>query len=178
MSTENQTNPDTDIILTKLRDAAGKNASLAGKALKAYAAGLSAFYGTDWAACTKGDKSPLGVLVEAERVAFVAALGKNPGDSAAAWQNVKKNGRKESAAVAKKQQEETLAAMSGDELKELQEAEAAAKAAQPDPQTAALLKMLGKIIDKVQKIEAATFVVLDVEQALLDVRVLMSKGFN
>ena len=161
--------------LAGIRAEAAQAAAGATGSFIAYGAALNANFGEAWIDCSKGDKSALGLRVEAERLRFVDKVGDKLA-AASSWQAVKKGIKRAvakaeaEAEVARKAAltEEELAAEAGENAITLRNAD--------DAFVVATLKMLRALDVKVAALEAAPFAVQSVQAALAALIVAVKSG--
>jgi hypothetical protein len=164
-----------DLALAGARADAAQATEKSAGYLIAYGAALTANFGEAWIDCSKGDKSALGLRVEAERLRFADKVGEKLA-AAAGWQSVKRGVKRAVAKAAVEAEAARKAALTEEELA----AEAGEKAVDlrnaPDAFVVATLKMLRALDVKVAALEAAPFAVQSVQAALAALIVAVKSG--
>lgn len=143
--------------------------------LVVYGTALTANFGPGWTTCSKGDKSPLGLRVEAERLRFADKVGEKLA-AAAGWQSVKRGVKRAAVKAAVEAETERTAALSEEELAEEAGEAAVAKRMADDPFVVATLKALRALDVRVSALEAAPFSVQSVQAALAALIVTVKSG--
>lgn len=165
---------DESALAAARADAAQATEKSAGY-LIAYGAALTANFGDAWIDCSKGDKSSLGLRVEAERLRFADKVGEKLA-AAAGWQSVKRGVKRAVAKAAVEAEAARKAALTEEELgQEAGEAAIALRDA-PDAFVVSTLKMLRALDVKLAALEAAPFAVQSVQAALAALIVAVKSG--
>ena len=165
---------DESALAAARADAAQATEKSAGY-LIAYGSALTANFGEGWIDCSKGDKSALGLRVEAERLRFADKVGEKLA-AAAGWQSVKRGVKR---AVAKAEveaeaarkaalTEEQLAAEAGENAIALRNAD--------DAFVVSTLKALRALDVKLAGLEAAPFEIQSAQKALAALIVAVKSG--
>lgn len=164
-----------DAALAGVRADAAQATEKSAGYLVAYGAALSANFGDAWIDCSKGDKSSLGLRVEAERLRFVDKVGEKLA-AAAGWQSVKRGVKRAVAKAEIEAEAARKAAMTEDELAAEAGENAIAERNAPDAFVVATLKMLRALDVKLAGLEAAPFAVQSVQAALAALIVAVKSG--
>jgi hypothetical protein len=161
--------------LAGIRAEAAQAAAGATGSFIAYGAALNANFGEAWIDCSKGDKSALGLRVEAERLRFVDKVGDKLA-AASSWQAVKKGIKRAVAKAAVEAEAARKAALTEEELAEEAGEAAIAERSADDAFVVSTLKMLRALDVKVSALEAAPFAVQAVQAALAALIVAVKSG--
>ena len=141
----------------------------------AYGAAMNANFGESWIDCSKGDKSALGLRVEAERLRFVDKVGDKLA-AASSWQAVKKGVKRAAAKAAVEAEAARKAALTEEELAAEAGENAVAERSADDAFVVSTLKALRALDVKVSVLEAAPFAVQSVQAALAALIVAVKSG--
>ena len=164
-----------DVALAGARADAAQATEKSAGYLVVYGAALTANFGEGWIDCSKGDKSALGLRVEAERLRFVDKVGEKL-TAAAGWQSVKRGVKRAVAKAAVEAEAARKAAMTEDELAAEAGENAIALRNADDAFVVATLKALRALDVKVAALEAAPFAVQSVQAALAALIVAVKSG--
>ena len=165
---------DESALAATRADAAQATEKSAGY-LVAYGSALTANFGEAWIDCSKGDKSALGLRVEAERLRFVDKVGEKL-TAAAGWQSVKRGVKRAVAKAAVEAETARKAALTEEELAEEAGEAAIAEKRADDVFVVSTLKALRALDAKVSTLEAAPFAVQAVQSALAALIVAVKSG--
>ena len=164
-----------DVALAGARADAAQATEKSAGYLVVYGAALSANFGEGWIDCSKGDKSSLGLRVEAERLRFADKVGEKLA-AAAGWQSVKRGVKRAAAKAAVEAEAARKAAMTEDELAAEAGENAIAERNADDAFVVSTLKALRALDAKVSALEAAPFAVQSVQSALAALIVAVKSG--
>ena len=164
-----------DLALAGARADAAQATEKSAGYLVAYGAALSANFGEAWIDCSKGDKSALGVRVEAERLRFVDKVGEKLA-AAAGWQSVKRGVKRAVVKAAVEAETARKAALTEEELAGEAGEKAIALRGADDAFVLTTLKALRALDVKVAAREAAPFAVQAVQAALAALIVAVKSG--
>ena len=164
-----------DVALAGARADAAQATEKSAGYLVAYGAALTANFGEAWIDCSKGDKSALGLRVEAERLRFVDKVGEKL-TAAAGWQSVKRGVKRAVAKAEIEAEAARKAAMTEEELAAEAGENAIAERNADDPFVVSTLKALRALDVKVAALEAAPFAVQSVQAALAALIVAVKSG--
>ena len=164
-----------DVALAGARADAAQATEKSAGYLVAYGQALTANFGDAWIDCSKGDKSALGLRVEAERLRFVDKVGEKLA-AAAGWQSVKRGVKRAVAKAAVEAEAARKAAMTEDELAAEAGENAIAERNADDAFVVSTLKALRALDVKVAALEAAPFAVQSVQAALAALIVAVKSG--
>ena len=164
-----------DVALAAARADAAQATEKSAGYLVVYGAALTANFGEGWIDCSKGDKSSLGLRVEAERLRFADKVGEKLA-AAAGWQSVKRGVKRAAAKAAVEAEAARKAAMTEDELAAEAGENAIAERNADDAFVVSTLKALRALDVKVAALEAAPFAVQSVQAALAALIVAVKSG--
>ena len=161
--------------LAGIRAEAAQAAAGATGSFIAYGVAMNANFGEAWINCSKGDKSALGLRVEAERLRFVDKVGDKLA-AASRWQAVKKGIKRAVIKAAVEAEAARKAALTEEELAAEAGENAVAERLADDVFVVSTLKMLRALDVKVSALEAAPFAVQSVQAALAALIVAVKSG--
>jgi hypothetical protein len=164
-----------DLALAGARADAAQATEKSAGYLIAYGAALTANFGEAWIDCSKGDKSALGLRVEAERLRFADKVGEKLA-AAAGWQSVKRGVKRAVAKAAVEAETARKSALTEEELADEAGEAAIALRGADDPFVVSTLKALRALDVKLAALEAAPFAVQSVQAALAALIVAVKSG--
>ena len=164
-----------DVALAAARADAAQATEKSAGYLIAYGSALTANFGEAWIDCSKGDKSALGLRVEAERLRFADKVGEKLA-AAAGWQSVKRGVKRAVVKAEAEAEAARKAAMTEEELGQEAGENAIALRNAPDVFVVSTLKTLRALDVKLTDLKAAPFEIQRVQKALAALIVAVKSG--